>query len=76
MPMDFPDMRSLVMAAEVWKFRSPAEDESEESYRAALADFVRDKDIIESQEIRTRKGWNRWGAKEGRDLLKKCSERS
>jgi hypothetical protein len=39
MPMDFPDMRSLEMAAEMWKFRQQREGESELQYLIALADF-------------------------------------
>jgi hypothetical protein len=69
MPMDFPDMESLVAAAEIWKFRAPLEGETEATFRGALADFVRSKDLIESQEIRTGFGWDKWGEKEGRALV-------
>ena len=58
MPMNFPDMDSLIRMGEMLKFRKPHEGESEQSYRNALADF--DKDPIESQEIRTGKGWDKW----------------
>lgn len=60
MPMDFPDMDSLKRAAEVWKFRAPAESETELQYRQALADFVAPHDSIEAEEIRNGKGWNKW----------------
>ena len=58
MPMSFPDMDSLVRAAEVWKFREKDEGETEIQYRTALADFVQDGDLVESMEIRTGKGWD------------------
>lgn len=69
MPMNFPDMKSLINCAEVWKFRAPNEGESEQDYRTALADFVRPQDMIESQEIRTGKGWDKWNDNENRDML-------
>lgn len=58
--MNFPDMKSLTFAAKVWKFRQPNEKETEIEYRTALADFVSDKDFIESEEIRNGVGWDRW----------------
>lgn len=58
--MSFPDMKSLKRAAECWKFRERNENETESAYRTALADFVLPKDSIESQEIRTGKGWDKW----------------
>jgi hypothetical protein len=64
MPMDFPDMRSLRDAAEVWKFRVPHEGESELQYRIALADFVAPKDLVESEEIRNGKGWDQFSHSE------------
>lgn len=69
MPMSFPDMNSLIDAARVWKFREMQEGESEEHYRHSLADFVKPKDLIESQEIRTGKGWDQWDQLEGAQLL-------
>lgn len=69
MPMSFPDMRSLKMAAEVHKFRQPLGGEAEQSFRAALADHVRPIDLIESQEIRTGKGWDKWSEKDNLDML-------
>ena len=69
MPMDFPDMKSLERAAEMWKFRKPGPDESEESYRNALANFVASQDIVESQEIRHKVGWDKWNDRQGEDLV-------
>lgn len=60
MPMDFPDLKSLQMAAELWKFRPINEGESEDAYRSALADFVEPNDFVESQEIRNKVGWDRF----------------
>lgn len=52
MPMDFPDLISLKHAAKVHGFRdfNPNED-TEKSYRMALASYIRKIDIIESFEI-------------------------
>ena len=47
MPMSFPGLDSLRFAAEVWKFRPPADSETEAAYRAALADHVEPKDLME-----------------------------
>jgi len=69
MPMDFPDLDSLKRAGSMWKFREINNNESEESYRSALADFVADKDFIESQEIRNKVGWNKWTADQNKDIL-------
>ena len=69
MPMGFPDFNSLKRAAECWKFRQPEEGESEDSYRNALANFVAPKDIVESQEIRHKVGWNKWNDDQGKDLV-------
>lgn len=71
MPMDFPNMDSLKRAAEVHKFRQPNEGETEQQYRTALADYVRPIDFIESQEIRTSKGWDQWNDAESLDMLKR-----
>ena len=60
MPMDFPDLESLKRAAKMWKFREIEKGETEDSFRTALANFVADKDLIESQEIRSKVGWDRW----------------
>ena len=60
MPMNFPDMKSLLLAADAWKFRKPNEGESEDEYRIALAEFVAPQDMIESMEIRNKVGWDQW----------------
>ena len=69
MPMDFPDLNSLISAASIWKFREINKTESEDDYRTALADFVADKDFIESQEIRNKTGWDQWTPAQNLDLL-------
>ena len=53
----------------MWKFRETEENESEETFRSALADFVVDKDFIESQEIRNKVGWDQWTDQQNLDLL-------
>lgn len=73
MPMDFPDMRALEKAAEVWKFRKLEEGETEAHYRTALADHVQPKDLVESMEIRTSHGWNQFSPEENREMLLKRS---
>lgn len=60
MPMDFPDFRSLKQHAEMLNFRQPAEGETEDEFRTALADFVQPIDFIESQEIRNKVGWDKF----------------
>lgn len=69
MPMDFPDMKSLISAAEVHKFRAPLPEETEAEFRGALANHVEPIDFIESQEIRTSKGWNRWDDNENKEMV-------
>ena len=69
MPMDFPDMNSLISAADIWKFRQPNEGELEREYRQALADFVAPKDFIESEEIRNGKGWDKFNDGENAAML-------
>ncbi len=69
MPMDFPDMKSLVAAAEVHKFRQPNAGELEIDYRNALADHVRPIDFIESEEIRNGRGWDKWSRSQGEGML-------
>lgn len=56
--MDFLDLRSLLDAAEVYKFRNPLEGENTEEYRIALSDYVRPMDFKTSEEIRRGKGWH------------------
>ena len=71
MPMDFPDLKSLKYAARIWKFRTINDGESEDDYRNALADFVEDKDFIESQEIRHKVGWDKWSEEQEKDGLRR-----
>lgn len=60
MPMNFPDMDSLKRADKLHGFRQPDENETESAYRGALADHVLQRDLIESQEIRTGHGWDKF----------------
>ena len=69
MPMDFPDMNSLVRAATVHKFRQPNEGEPEIDYRTSLANHVAPRDFIESEEIRNGCGWDRWDSGQKKALL-------
>lgn len=69
MPMDFPDMKSLVRHAEIVGFRKPIADEAEDVYRKALADFVQPMDFIESQEIRNKVGWNKFDDSQNRRMV-------
>ena len=71
MPMDFPDLKSLQMAARVHKFREIKEDESENDYRNALADHVALRDFVESQEIRHKVGWDQWSDDQNKDMLRR-----
>ena len=69
MPMDFPDMNSLKQAAEMHKFREPLENETEDAFRAALADHVQPIDLIESMEIRNKVGWDRFTPEQNNKML-------
>lgn len=60
MPMDFPDMDSLIRCAKARGFRDPNVNEIEQEYRNALADFVEDLDFLESWEIRNKMCWDKW----------------
>ena len=71
MPMDFPDMKSLNMAAEVHKFRAHLKDESEYHYREALADHVFHSDRVESEEIRNGVGWDQFTDEQKRAMLRR-----
>lgn len=71
MPMDFPDMKSLTQAAELWKFRKPNKDEIEAEYRTALADHVQPRDYIESLEIRNKVGWDKFSKDQNKDMLRR-----
>lgn len=69
MPMDFPDFDSLKTHAKLYKFRPPSEDESEDDYRNALADHVRPLDLVESMEIRTKVGWDKFTTAQHKGML-------
>jgi hypothetical protein len=71
MPMDFPDAKSLIEAADCHKFRQPKEDETIGQFRTALADHVRNIDFIESEEIRNGKGWDKFSESENIAMLKR-----
>lgn len=72
MPMDFPDMKSLVSAAEVHKFRKPQPLESEAEYRKALADHVQPIDLVESMEIRNKVGWDKFNQDANADMIRRA----
>ena len=69
MPMDFPDIKSLEMAARVHKFRKLAKGETEEQYSTALADHVAPRDLIESEEIRNKVGWDQFTDKQNEKMI-------
>jgi hypothetical protein len=69
MPMDFPDLPSLKMAAKIHKFRDIEDGEPTMNYRYALADHVRPIDHIESFEIRFGVGWDKWSEDQKRQSL-------
>jgi hypothetical protein len=71
MPMNFPDMNSLKFAAKVHKFRQPNEEETEDEYRAALADHIAPRDFIESCEIRNKVGWDKFSKEQKKDMLRR-----
>lgn len=72
--MDFPDMNSLLRAAQIWKFRQPVENETEEEFRSALADHVQPNDLVESMEIRTKKGWDKFSDEDNCNMIRRNSE--
>ena len=71
MPMSFPEMNDLLAAAEIHKFRLPNDGETEAEFREALADHVKPIDFIESQEIRTGKGWDQWNDEDKKDMFRR-----
>lgn len=72
MPMDFPDMESLKFAAKVHKFREPKEAESEVDFRRCLSDHVEPIDHIESMEIRTGKGWDKFSKDDKAEMIRRA----
>lgn len=71
MPRDFPDFKSLLRTAEIYKYRKPYENESEEDYRDMLANYVEPLDYIESLEIRNKVGWNKFSEAQNMDMLER-----
>lgn len=74
MPMDFPDLESLEFAAKIHKFRefrTIDPRETEDAYRTALADHVKPRDFIESEEIRNKVGWDQWDDNQTKDMLRR-----
>lgn len=71
MPMDFPDLASLLQAAKVHKFRAPHKGESKDDYRIALAAHVAPRDFIESEEIRNTHGCDIFTEEEKKQLLRR-----
>lgn len=69
MPMDFPDMDSLKSCAKCHDFRPPFVDESEDDYRALLANHVEPRDYIESLEIRNKVGLDKFSLDQMKDML-------
>lgn len=73
MPMDFPDLKSLRSSFDS-KDRLPyKEGEPEAKYRERCAVYMETvwKDTVEAQEIRSGKGWDRWGDKDVDEAVKK-----
>ena len=71
MPMTFPDLDSLKMAARVHDFRIINNSESEQQYRNALADHVSTIDYLESCEIRNKVGWDQFSDEQNKDMLRR-----
>ncbi|KKL89404.1 hypothetical protein LCGC14_1915070 [marine sediment metagenome] len=69
MPMDFPDLKSLIQAAEIHDFRKINKEEWEDDFREALVDHVESRDYIESGEIRYKVGWDKWTEAQKKDSL-------
>ena len=69
MPMDFPDMKSLIMCARVHKFRKRNKGESEREFREALALYVEPRDRIEAEEIRNKVGWDKFTEDQNKKML-------
>lgn len=76
MPMDFPDMKSLEFAAKCHKFRKPNEGETEPEYRNALANHVEPIDLIESMEIRSSVGWDKFSEQDNLNMLARSFARN
>ena len=66
MPMNFPDLAALRRSFDHPKALPYRDGESEADYRERCAKWSEDRwgDHIQAQEIRSGKGWDRWGARE------------
>ena len=64
-------MNSLKQCAECHDFRQPNNGESEDDYRASLADHVQPRDYIESLEIRNKVGWDKFSQAQNKDMLRR-----
>lgn len=62
-------MDSLKRCASYRNFRQPNENETEDAYRALLADHVQSRDFIESMEIRNKVGWDKFSPQQTMDML-------
>lgn len=77
MPMSFPDSDEyplgghLINAGQIHKFRPPGVGESQDEYRAKLADHVESIDFIESCEIRNKVGCDQWDDSQKQDMLRR-----
>lgn len=69
MPMNFPDIDSLIYAAEVHKFRLPKHGENEESYRLELHKHVLPIDRVEAFEIKFKVGWDQFDPAQKHEML-------
>lgn len=54
-PVDFSDPKQMVeRATRIWGWRFPRDDESEQEYRAAFADYVAKSNKDEAKAIKTK----------------------
>lgn len=73
MPMDFPDIESLELAADLHRFRKIKPEETEDKYRIALANHVANTNFIESEEIRNKVGWDKFTDEQNITMLQRSS---
>lgn len=69
MPMSFPTIEHVARAAEMHGFRKQNTGEADDAYRTAVADHVATRDAVESMEIRTGMGWDKWDDNQKREYL-------
>ncbi len=67
-------MADLKRVAEGHNFRQPHADETESHYRTALADHVQPRDLVESMEIRTSVGWDKFSTAQRLEMLSRVSD--